>query len=58
MSRNRYYQEYLDQLNPKERLEPSAKLMPFVLPKQQVYLTLLMSQWIEVRFNKSVFRSL
>ena len=58
VSRNRDYQEYLDQLNPKERLEPSAKLMPFVLTKQQVYLTLLMSQWIEVRFNKSVFRSL
>ena len=58
MSRNRDYQEYLDQLNPKERLEPFAKLMPFVLPKQQLYLTLLMSQWIEVRFNKPVFSRL
>lgn len=58
VSRNRDYQEYLDQLNPKEKLEPIAKLMPFVLTKQKVYLALVMSQWIEVRFNKSVFRSL
>ena len=33
MPRNRDYQEYLDQLNPKERLELLIKLMPFVLPK-------------------------
>ena len=48
-------QEYLDQLNLKEWLELIIKLISFVSPIQKVYLTLLMSHWTGVRFNKSVF---